>query len=308
MIRRLSLGTLLAVLGTALFPTECRADTRKQPNILFIYTDDQSYKTVGCYPESWPWVKTPNIDALAKSGVRFHARLPRGVVHAVAGVAAHRPASARHRVDADGRRVSRQHLRPEAVPVLAGVFRKNGYHTAQIGKWHTGTDAGFGRDWDYQIVWNRPKHPDNAGAYYDQQLLAFNGEERTVDGYPADNYTKWACEYISGGAPAEGQALVPLALLRQRPRPVAAGGRHKGLTRTRRCSPPADISRPAAGQAGVSRRTRWRGERPPTAVPVAGKSGEKFGDESGKQREDPRRLGAAGERVRAGRSTRASAS
>ena len=57
---------------------------------------------------------------------------------------------------------------------------KNGYHTAQIGKWHTGTDAGFGRDWDYQIVWNRPKHPDNAGAYYEKQILAFNGVEREV--------------------------------------------------------------------------------------------------------------------------------
>src|SRR5204863_2297866 len=43
----------------------------EKPNILFIYADDQSYKTVGCYPESWPWVKTPNTDALAKSGVRF---------------------------------------------------------------------------------------------------------------------------------------------------------------------------------------------------------------------------------------------
>jgi arylsulfatase A-like enzyme len=37
-----------------------------RPNILFIYTDDHSYRTVGCYPESYPWVRTPNIDALAK--------------------------------------------------------------------------------------------------------------------------------------------------------------------------------------------------------------------------------------------------
>src|SRR5688500_15638129 len=44
----------------------------KRPNILLIYTDDQSYKTVGCYPESFSWVRTPNIDALAKSGIRFH--------------------------------------------------------------------------------------------------------------------------------------------------------------------------------------------------------------------------------------------
>src|SRR6266852_6190814 len=44
-----------------------------QPNILFIYTDDQSYRTVSCYPEAYPWVRTPNIDRLAKAGVRFTA-------------------------------------------------------------------------------------------------------------------------------------------------------------------------------------------------------------------------------------------
>jgi arylsulfatase A-like enzyme len=58
---------------------------------------------------------------------------------------------------------------------LPALLRKNGYHTAQIGKWHTGVDSGFGRDWDHQIMWNRPRHPENAGAYYEAQFLAFNG-------------------------------------------------------------------------------------------------------------------------------------
>jgi len=43
----------------------------KRPNILFIYTDDHSYRTVSAYPEAYPWVRTPNIDALAKEGIRF---------------------------------------------------------------------------------------------------------------------------------------------------------------------------------------------------------------------------------------------
>ena len=43
----------------------------KRPNILLIYTDDHSHRTVSCYPEAYPWVKTPNIDALAANGVRF---------------------------------------------------------------------------------------------------------------------------------------------------------------------------------------------------------------------------------------------
>ena len=45
----------------------------KPPNILFIFTDDQSWRTVGCYrPDgAWPFVQTPHIDRLAAEGVRF---------------------------------------------------------------------------------------------------------------------------------------------------------------------------------------------------------------------------------------------
>ncbi len=52
-------------------PFALRAAEPSRPNILFIYTDDHSHRTVGCYPEAYPWVKTPNIDRLAKRGVRF---------------------------------------------------------------------------------------------------------------------------------------------------------------------------------------------------------------------------------------------
>ncbi len=42
---------------------------------------------------------------------------------------------------------------PEELPFWPKVFRERGYSTAQIGKWHVGTDTGYGRDWDYQYVW-----------------------------------------------------------------------------------------------------------------------------------------------------------
>ena len=57
----------------AIWCSHSAAGEPKRPNILFNYADDPSYKTVGCYPESFPWVRTPNIDRLAATGVRFHA-------------------------------------------------------------------------------------------------------------------------------------------------------------------------------------------------------------------------------------------
>jgi arylsulfatase A-like enzyme len=41
----------------------------QRPNVVFFFTDDQAYDTLGCYGN--PDVKTPNIDALARQGVVF---------------------------------------------------------------------------------------------------------------------------------------------------------------------------------------------------------------------------------------------
>jgi arylsulfatase A-like enzyme len=169
-----------------------------RPNILFIYTDDQSYKTLSCYEEAPAWVKTPNIDALARRGVRF-TRSYLGAwcmpsrASLLTGRLQHGIESMRMEGEYPGSTYD-----PQQCPFWPAVFRKHGYHTAQIGKWHTGADAGYGRDWDFQIVWNRPGHPENAGNYYKQQILSFNGQERQVEGYSTDNYTEWAVEYING--------------------------------------------------------------------------------------------------------------
>src|SRR3954469_23630544 len=65
---------LMAILALAPARIQAsQAETPKRPNILFIYTDDQSYRTVSCYPEAHPWARTPNIDRLAKMGIRFTA-------------------------------------------------------------------------------------------------------------------------------------------------------------------------------------------------------------------------------------------
>lgn len=168
-----------------------------RPNILFIYTDDQSYRTVGCYPGSFDWVRTPNIDRLAKAGVRFDRAyigswcMPSRAT-LLTGLHQHGIESMRMEGEYPGSAYD-----PSQCPFWPSVFRKQGYTTAQIGKWHTGVDAGFGRDWDYQKVWNRPRHPRNAPNYYDNQLISTNGgEPELVTGYSTDNYTDWAVEYI----------------------------------------------------------------------------------------------------------------
>lgn len=173
------------------------ADTPR-PNILFIYTDDQSYKTVSCYPEAPDWVHTPSIDRLADRGVRFErCYLGAWCMPSRASVLTGRFQHAIESMTLAGSYPSSTYD-PAQCPFLPAELRRHGYQTAQIGKWHTGVDAGYGRDWDFQMVWNRPAHPDNAGHYYTDQIIEVNGKERRVGGYATDNYTDWAVDYIRG--------------------------------------------------------------------------------------------------------------
>lgn len=176
-----------------------RALCQDRPNILFIYTDDQSYRTVGCYDGAYDWVQTPNIDRLASQGVRFeHAYIGSWCMASRATLL-----TGHHQHGIESMRMEGKYpgsaYDPNLCPFWPKVFRQNGYTTAQIGKWHTGVDAGFGRDWDYQVVWNRPAHPDNAPNYYDNQLISTNGQEPVLTkGYTTDNYTQWAVDFING--------------------------------------------------------------------------------------------------------------
>jgi arylsulfatase A-like enzyme len=279
------LSILAAVLGILGIPLVARAaDTPKQsrPNILFIFADDQSYKTVGCYPEAWPWVKTPNLDALARAGVRFHGAYLGGwcMPSRASMLTGHHP----HGIQSmrmEGAYPGSTYD-PKQCPFWPALFRKNGYQTAQIGKWHTGTDAGFGRDWDYQVVWNRPKHPENAGAYYEREILAFNGEERWQDGYPADNYTKWAVEYVKGANRDKGKPWFLWLCYGNIHGPSKPAARHKGLYRAAPVPEPADILGERPGKPEYLKNTQaWR--RAKDGRIVAGKTDAKVGDEAGEK-------------------------
>ena len=174
------------------------AFAQQRPNILFIFTDDQSHRTVSCYDEAYPWVKTPNIDALAARGVRFtHAYMGTWCMPSRATML-----TGHHQYGVESMRMKGRYpgsvYDPSQCPFWPSVFRKQGYTTAQIGKWHTGVDSGYGRDWDHQLVWSRPKYPENAGNYYEDQIIEVNGVRQRISGYTTDWYTDQAIDFIEG--------------------------------------------------------------------------------------------------------------
>lgn len=235
---------LLFVALLLALPAQAYCAEKSRPNILFIYTDDQPYKTVGCYPEAPDWVKTPHIDALALRGVRFsRAYLGAWCMPSRASLLTGRLPHAIESMRMEGQYPGGVYD-PRKCPFWPAELRKHGYQTAQIGKWHTGTDPGLGRDWDHQIVWNRPKHPENAGAYYAKQLLSFNGEERVAEGYSSDNYTQWAVDYIQGKRRDPAKPWYLWLCYGAVHGPTTPAARHQGAYSGKQAPVPADIFGP----------------------------------------------------------------
>jgi arylsulfatase A-like enzyme len=217
---------------------------RERPNILFILTDDQSYKTLGCYGGGPDWVRTANIDRLAARGVGFErSYFGAWCMPARASLLTGRLQHAIMSMTMEGQYPGSSYD-PQQCPFFPAQFRKQGYHTAQIGKWHTGTDTGFGRDWDHQIAWNRPGRPQNAAQYYTNQLLTIDGVDRMVEGYSTDNYTKWAVEYINGGNRDTNKPWFLWLCYGAPHGPTTPADRHRGTLAGKSAPVPADIFGP----------------------------------------------------------------
>ena len=128
--------SILALLLSATF-----AFAESKPNILFIFADDWGWGDLSCHGH--PYVKTPNIDRLAKEGTDFHRfTVASGVCSPsrAAVMTGHFPA--RYHIDGHFAWVSNNEKRgmPDWLstdaPTLPRMLQQNGYATAHFGKWH----------------------------------------------------------------------------------------------------------------------------------------------------------------------------
>src|SRR5262245_58626236 len=68
-LRRSAALAVYVILAALLNSTARAADAPRSPNIVIIFTDDQGYGDVGCYGAKG--FATPNLDRMAKEGIRF---------------------------------------------------------------------------------------------------------------------------------------------------------------------------------------------------------------------------------------------
>lgn len=112
------------------------ATKEKAPNVIIFFTDDQGYEDVGCFGS--PLIKTPNLDQMAKDGMRFTDFYSASAVCS--------PSRAALLTGCYPPRVgvpvvlwpeSENGLSNTEV-TIADMLKQKGYATECIGKWHVG--------------------------------------------------------------------------------------------------------------------------------------------------------------------------
>ncbi|MBT3200423.1 MAG: sulfatase-like hydrolase/transferase [Phycisphaerales bacterium] len=112
------------------------ADAKGKPNFIIIFIDDQGYQDLGCFGS--PNIKTPNIDKMAKDGMRFTDFYSAASV-CTPSRAALMTGCYPERVGNLGVLFPRNNtgLNPEET-TIAKMLKASGYATACVGKWHLG--------------------------------------------------------------------------------------------------------------------------------------------------------------------------
>ena len=174
------------------------AVTPKRPNIVIILGDDLGFADMGAFGSE---IKTPNLDSLAKAGVRFthfytHASCSPTRSMLLSGVDTHRNGLG----NMDEWTAPNQMGKPgyegylnDRVATLPQLLKDAGYHTYMAGKWHMGKKpdqipAARGFERDFTLL-------DGAGSYWDMANFTaatpkstFTEDGRYLKRLPKDYY------------------------------------------------------------------------------------------------------------------------
>lgn len=198
-----------SIFACAAFGIPSGGSAQSRPNILIIHTDEQNFRTLGCYrrllstEEAFPWgegavVETPAIDGLAERGVLFNR------CYATSPVSSPSRAAFLTGLYAMRNGVFANDMVLAEVPTFAHILRENGYATGYIGKLHLN---GKGRpEWNPKrdFGFTDPTYMYNRGHW--KKIVEKDGHPEfrpeesasTADSltYPTDYFTDRATEYI----------------------------------------------------------------------------------------------------------------
>ena len=165
------------VLNTAFF--QDKNTNSKKPNVIVILTDDMGYSDIGCFGSE---IRTPNIDRLAKNGLRFTqfyntARCSPSRASLLTGLYPHQAGMGHLSTENYKEPGYTDDLSKNSV-TMAEVFQEAGYATFLTGKWHISKNQsteGDRSNWPCQRGFQRFFGTLNgSGSFYDPGTLISN--------------------------------------------------------------------------------------------------------------------------------------
>jgi arylsulfatase A-like enzyme len=155
----------------------------RQPNILFIFSDDHALQAISGYGGRFKDVApTPNIDRLARQGAIFERSF---CTNSICGPSRASILTGKHShlngfVDNNSRFNGNQQTFPK-------ILGKANYETALIGKWHLVTDpTGFDH---WEIL-------PGQGNYWNPDFIQMDGSTKRFDGYVTDITTDKTIDWL----------------------------------------------------------------------------------------------------------------
>ena len=160
--------------GTRISVTSETGKGTKKPNVVVVICDQLRSFSIGCYGDMF--ARTPNIDGFAHSGFRFECGLTNSPVCTPArstllsGQHARTCVGSRtNEMENNGTILGRDDRRKFPGTTLAEEFKRRGYRTAQIGKWHVDTKPsrlGFDESLVVRRVYTKGDFIRNEGQLY----------------------------------------------------------------------------------------------------------------------------------------------
>ena len=132
---------LLTILGVFLYTgcaTQNQNDPDKLPNIIYIMADDLGYGDLGCYGQET--IQTPNIDRLAKEGMRFTNHYSG---HTVCRCSRLSLWTGHHTGNLPIHGNAKWQMGPTDI-TIAKLLQEKGYATGGVGKWSLGDSGSTG--------------------------------------------------------------------------------------------------------------------------------------------------------------------
>ncbi len=205
--RREFIASAAAVTAAANVYAKAPKKPGARPNIIFILADDLGWGDLSCYGR--PDYETPNIDRLAKEGIRFTNAYSAAPMCTPTRVGFHTGRyPARLAVGLEEPLIARKQLGDRAKtlgipfehPTVSSLIKSAGYDTALVGKWHVGylphfSPLRYGYDEFFGITSGAGDHFRHIDPAGDPDL--FEGEapvQRT--GYITELLTGRAVDYI----------------------------------------------------------------------------------------------------------------